>query len=95
MLTFHCILQINCYTFARVNKQIIDLDRIIVNTNLKVLLMKNVILYSLPLMVACSTANATNSVAADQKNQVASELVKSLKAKRHLAPRTGVMGFNL
>lgn len=64
MLTFHCILQINCYTFARVNKQIIDLDRIIVNTNLKVLLMKNVILYSLPLMVAgsifSSTANATN-----------------------------------
>ena len=59
--------------------------------------MKNVILYSLPLMVAgsifYSTANATNSVAADQKNQVASELVKSLKAKRHLAPRTGVMGF--
>lgn len=59
--------------------------------------MKNVILYSLPLMVAgsifCSTVNAANSVAADQKNQVASELVKSLKAKRHLAPRTGVMGF--
>lgn len=59
--------------------------------------MKNVILYSLPLMVAgsvyCSAANAASAVAAETKSQVASELVKSLKAKRNSAPRARVVGF--
>lgn len=58
--------------------------------------MKNVIIYSLPLMIAssifCSTANATKIVNGEQK-KVATELLKSFKSKTHAAPRTRVVGF--
>ncbi len=57
--------------------------------------MKNVILYSVPLMIAgtllCSTANAERISAPG--NKAASELINSLKAKKRTAPRANVVGF--
>ena len=58
--------------------------------------MKNVILYSLPLMVAgsiyCNAAQANGTLATEQ-NSAATELMKSLKNKVHAAPRAKVVGF--
>ncbi len=58
--------------------------------------MKNVIIYSLPLMIAgsicCSRADAAKIVDAEQK-KAATELVKSLKTKTHVAPRVRAVGF--
>lgn len=58
--------------------------------------MKKVILYSLPLMLAgsvcCATANAGNGIIARQDGNV-TELVNSLKNKRHAAPVVRAYGF--
>lgn len=58
--------------------------------------MKNVILYSLPLMVAgsiyCNAAQANGTLATGQ-NTAATELMKSLKNKVHAAPRAKAVGF--
>ena len=60
--------------------------------------MKNVILYSLPLMIAgsifCNSAGAQNIGSASSSHKAASELVKSLKAKRNIAPRAKIVGFD-
>lgn len=58
--------------------------------------MKNVILYSLPLLVAgsmyCSAVGATSIIPTPQQKP-ANELLNSLKQKRHVAPRAKVVGF--
>lgn len=58
--------------------------------------MKKVFLYGLPLMVAgsiyCSAANAAD-VITTSKNTKATELFRSLKQKRHGAPKVNAVGF--
>ena len=58
--------------------------------------MKNVIIYSLPLMVAgsicCATANAARIIN-DGHKKAATELMNSLKSRTHAAPRARVVGF--
>ncbi|GEM_PF-154275 len=58
--------------------------------------MKNVILYSLPLLVAgsmyCSAVGAASIIPTAQQKP-ANELLNSLKQKRHVAPRAKVVGF--
>lgn len=58
--------------------------------------MKNVIIYSLPLMIAgsicCGTASAARIINNGHK-KAATELMNSLKSRTHAAPRARVVGF--